>query len=52
VGVLAAIEDNQMRMRAQLFRNEATAPREGEVKGAYDDGEELATKLLRRIQEE
>src|SRR5438105_6962396 len=52
VGVLAKIEDGKMKMRAQVFTWESTAPREAEVEGAWDEGEKLAGELLQRITRE
>ena len=49
VGVLAKIDDGRMKMRAQVFRAESTAPLEAHVEGACDEGEKLAGELLRRI---
>ena len=49
VGVLANIEDGKMKMRAQVFLQGAVAPRQGDVEGAPDDRERLATELLNRL---
>jgi hydroxymethylbilane synthase len=46
VGVLATIEGDKMKLRAQLFTDQSTAPRESEVEGAHDEGERLAADLL------
>lgn len=46
VGVLAAIDNGVMKMRAQFFDDKSKAPREGEVKGERDQGEILAAQLL------
>jgi hydroxymethylbilane synthase len=50
VGVLATIDNDKMKLRAQLFTDQSAAPREAEVKGARDEGERLAAKLLNRLQ--
>jgi hydroxymethylbilane synthase len=46
VGVLATIENDKMKMRAQLFTDQSAAPREAELEGPCDEGECLATELL------
>ncbi|HEX4706611.1 MAG TPA: hydroxymethylbilane synthase [Candidatus Udaeobacter sp.] len=51
VGVVATIEDDKMKMRAQLFLHASAAPREAEVKGVRDDWRNLAAELLRRIEQ-
>jgi hydroxymethylbilane synthase len=50
VGVLATIDNDKMKLRAQLFIDQLAAPREGEVEGTYDEGERLAERLLHRLQ--
>jgi hydroxymethylbilane synthase len=52
VGVLAKIDNDKMKVRAQVFLRESAAPREAEVEGACHDGEKLAGELLRRITQE
>jgi hydroxymethylbilane synthase len=52
VGVLATISDGKMTMRAQLFQDESSAPREAEMEGSLDAGETLAAQLLRRIRQD
>src|SRR5262245_42376099 len=49
VGVLATIEGDKMKLRAQLFTDQSPEPREGEVEGTHDQGERLATQLLHRL---
>jgi len=49
VGVLATIENDKMKLRAQLFTDQSAAPREGEYRGSRDEGEHLATWLLNRL---
>jgi hydroxymethylbilane synthase len=50
VGVLATIEGDRMKLRAQLFTDQSAAPREGEVEGTHDEGERLALQLLNLLQ--
>jgi hydroxymethylbilane synthase len=49
VGVLATVKDGVMKLRGQLFDQALVTPREGVVEGAFEDGEDLAARLLRRI---
>lgn len=49
VGVLAKIDGGQMRIRAQVFRGEGSAPRQAEVAGDCEEGATVAAELLRRI---
>jgi hydroxymethylbilane synthase len=49
VGVLANINDGKMKMRAQVFVHGVVEPCRGNVEGAPDDGERLATELLNRL---
>ena len=49
VGVLANIDNGKMKMRAQVFLQGVVAPRQGDVEGAPDDRERLATELLNRL---
>jgi hydroxymethylbilane synthase len=51
VGVLARIDHDRMKIRAQLFLPPSTAPREGEVEGVRDDWRNLSKELLRRIKQ-
>jgi hydroxymethylbilane synthase len=46
VGVLATIDNDMMKLRAQLFTDQSAAPRHGEVEGTHDEGERLAERLL------
>src|SRR6266700_5553816 len=46
VGVLAGIDDGNMKLRAQVFDQALAAPREGTVEGDRADGERLAADLL------
>jgi hydroxymethylbilane synthase len=50
VGVLATIEGDKMKLRAQLFTDQSAAPRKGEVEGPVDEGERLAVQLLDQLQ--
>jgi hydroxymethylbilane synthase len=49
VGVLATIDDDKMKLRAQLFIDQSTAPREAKVEGTYKEGDRLAEGLMRRL---
>ena len=49
VGVLATIEGDKIKLRAQLFTDESTAPREAEVEGTRKEAEGLAERLLHRL---
>jgi hydroxymethylbilane synthase len=51
VGVVATIEDDKMKMRAQLFLHASAAPREAEVEGVRNDWHNLAANLLRCIEQ-
>jgi hypothetical protein len=44
--VLATIDDDKMKLRAQLFIDQSTAPREAEVEGSCKERERLAKRLL------
>src|SRR5436190_93725 len=46
VGVLATIENDKMKLRAQLFTDQSAAPREAELEGTHSEGERLAAELL------
>jgi hydroxymethylbilane synthase len=50
VGVLATIDNDKMKLRAQWFTDRLAAPREGEVEGTHDEGERLAERLLQLLQ--
>ena len=49
VGVLATIENDKMKLRGQLFTDQSTGPCEAEVKGIHDEGERLASHLLKAL---
>jgi hydroxymethylbilane synthase len=46
VGVLATIENDVMKLRAQLFTDQSEAPWEAEIEGPRNQGKHLATQLL------
>ncbi|MGH8102391.1 MAG: hydroxymethylbilane synthase [Chthoniobacterales bacterium] len=52
VGVLAKIENEKMKVRAQFFPDESPAPHEAEVEGGLDQGEWLAAGLMKQIRAE
>jgi hydroxymethylbilane synthase len=47
VGVQAIIDSQKMKLKGQLFGDQSAAPREAEVEGARNEGEHLASELLR-----
>jgi hydroxymethylbilane synthase len=49
VGVLATIDNDKMKLRAQLFTDQSTAPWEAELEGTRDEGEHLAAQLSNRL---
>jgi hydroxymethylbilane synthase len=49
VGVLAKIDDDKMKLNAQVFDRDLAAPREAKAEGERADGERLAAQLLRQI---
>jgi hydroxymethylbilane synthase len=49
VGVHATIRNGMMKLRAQVFEGESPTPRQAEVEGACDEGDQLAAELLREI---
>jgi hydroxymethylbilane synthase len=51
VGVNATINNEKMKLRAQIFEGESPAPRQAEVEGGCDEHDTLATELLRRIRQ-
>jgi hydroxymethylbilane synthase len=50
VGVLATIEGDKMKLRAQLFTDQSAAPCEADVKGSHNEWERVAVQLLNRLQ--
>jgi hydroxymethylbilane synthase len=49
VGVLATIGNGRIKLRAQIFDEALSAPREGSIEGKVEDGERLAAQLLKQI---
>ena len=49
VGVLATMGNGRMKLRAQIFDEALSAPREGSIEGRFEDGERLAAQLLKQI---
>lgn len=49
VGVLATIDGDKMKLKAQLFTDQSTAPRQGAVEGPCDEGQRLAVQLLNQL---
>src|SRR6266480_2862406 len=49
VGVLATIENDIMKLRAQVFKHGSRVPRAGKVESERDDGERIAAELVRQI---
>ena len=52
VGVHATISNGTMKLRAQVFEGESPAPRQAEVEGAFEEGDQLAAELLRKIEQD
>jgi porphobilinogen deaminase len=52
VGVHATISNGKMKLHAQVFEAELPSPRQAEVEGASDGGDELAAELLRKIEQD
>jgi hydroxymethylbilane synthase len=52
VGVHATISDGKMKLRTQVFEGESSTPREAEVSGACNEGDNLAAELLRKIEQD
>ena len=50
VGVHATINNGKMKLRAQVFQDEAPAPRQAEVEGGCEEGATLARELLQKIE--
>jgi hydroxymethylbilane synthase len=49
VGVIAKIENDKMKMRAQVFLQGAAAPRQGRVEGTPDDRDRMVRELLSQL---
>src|SRR6476660_9349722 len=52
VGVHATISNGKMKLRAQVFEGESPTPRQAEVEGESDEGDQLAEELLRKIEQD
>jgi hydroxymethylbilane synthase len=52
VGVHATISNGTMTLRAQMFERESTSPRQAEVEGTSDEGDQLAAELLGKIEQD
>jgi hydroxymethylbilane synthase len=52
VGVYATTSNGRMKLRTQVFEGESPTPRQAEVDGASDEGDQLAAKLLRKIEQD
>ena len=52
VGVHATISNGKIKLRAQVFQDEAPEPRQAEVEGDYEKGAILARELLQKIEHE
>jgi len=52
VGVNATIGNGKMKLRAQVFEGESSMPRQAEVEGESDEGDQLAAELLRKIEQD
>jgi hydroxymethylbilane synthase len=50
VGVLATIEGDKMKLKAQLFTDQSAAPQQAEVEGVHTERERLPVQLLNRLQ--
>jgi hydroxymethylbilane synthase len=50
VGVLATIETDKMKLRAQLFTGQSATPWEAQVEGTRDGGRDLAAQLANQLQ--
>jgi hypothetical protein len=50
--VHATISNGKMKIRAQVFEDESRSPRQAEVEGESDEGDQLAAKLLRKIEQD
>jgi hypothetical protein len=50
--VNATIGNGKMKLRAQMFEGESPTPRQAEVEGESDEGDQLASELLRKIEQD
>ena len=51
VGVQATINNRRMKLCAQVFEGQSPEPRQAEVEGCCEEGDTLATELLRTIRQ-
>jgi len=51
VGVHATIRNGRMKLIAQVFEGESPTPRQAEVEGVSDEGDQLAAELLKKIRQ-
>jgi len=51
VGVNATIGNGKMKLRAQMFEGKSPTPRQAEIEGKSDEGDQLAAELLRKIEQ-
>src|SRR5262249_4591214 len=49
VGVHATISNGKMKLRAQLLEGKSPPPRQAEIEGVSDEGDQLVAELLRKI---
>src|SRR3954452_14311642 len=52
VGVNAIISNGKMKLRAQVFEGKSSTPRQAEIEGESDEGDQLAAELLRKIEQD
>ena len=52
VGVHATISNGKMKLHAQVFEGESPSPRQAEFEDAFDQGDQLAAELLRKIEQD
>jgi hydroxymethylbilane synthase len=52
VGVNATIGNGKMKLRAQVFEGKSSTPRQAEIEGESDEGDQLAAELLRKIEQD
>ena len=52
VGVNATISNGKVKLRAQVFEGESPLPRQAELEGEFNEVEQLAAELLRKIEQD
>ena len=52
VGVNATIGNGKMKLRAQMFESKSPTPRQAEIEGESDEGDQLAAELLRGLEQD